>query len=83
MDECNHGAIEERAKGHERILDDHERRLNDHEKRIRKEEQHSGVVDESVRNVCRRVDGLTKALWAVAAAVGSAAFAYFFDLLAK
>jgi hypothetical protein len=83
MDECNHGAIEERAKGHERILDDHERRLNDHEKRIRNEEQHSGVIDESVRNVCRRVDGLTKALWAVAAAVGSAAFAYFFDLLAK
>lgn len=81
--ECNHGAIEERAKGHERILNDHERRLNDHEKRIRNEEQHSGIIDESVRNVCRRVDGLTKALWAVAAAVGSAAFAYFFDLLAK
>ena len=81
--ECNHAAIDERAKHHQRILDEHEHRLNDHEKRIRAEERHSGVVDESVRNVCRRVDGLTKALWAVAASVGVAAFTYFFDLLIK
>lgn len=81
--DCNHEAIDERIRGQQRTLDEHEQRLNDHEKRIRNEERHSGVVDESVRNVCRRVDGLTKALWAVAAAVGSAAFAYFFDLLAK
>lgn len=81
--DCNHDAIDERARHHQRILEDHENRLNDHEKRIRNEERHSGIVDESVRNVCRRVDGLTKALWAVAAAVGSAAFAYFFDLLSK
>lgn len=78
---CNHAALDERARHHESILNDHEHRLNDHEKRLRKEEQHSGVVDESVKNVCRRVDGLTKALWAVAAAVGSAAFTYFFDLI--
>ncbi len=78
---CNHDALEERAKHHKAILDDHEKRLNDHEKRIRNEEQHSGVVDESVKNVCRRVDGLTKALWAVAAAVGSAAFTYFVELI--
>lgn len=81
---CDHGEHEvfaERAKHHEAILTDHEKRLTDHEKRIRHEELHSGVVDESVKNVCRRVDGLTKALWAVAAAVGSAAFAYFFDLI--
>lgn len=81
--DCNHEAIDERIRSQQRTLDEHEHRLNDHEKRIRNEERHSGVVDESVRNVCRRVDGLTKALWAVAAAVGSAAFAYFFDLLAK
>ena len=82
--DCNHGAHEvfdERAKHHEAILTDHEKRLNDHEKRIRREELHSGVVDESVKNLCGRVDGLTKALWGVAAAVGSAAFAYFFDLI--
>lgn len=81
--DCEHGAIEERARHHQRILDEHEHRLNDHEKRIRAEELHSGVVDESVKNVCRRVDGLTKALWAVAASVGVAAFTYFFDLLIK
>lgn len=81
--EHNTAAIAERAKHHQAILDEHEHRLNDHEKRIRAEERHSGVVDESVRNVCRRVDGLTKALWAVAAAVGTAAFTYFFGLLTK
>lgn len=77
----NPDALTERIRQHREMLDEHEHRLNDHEKRIRNEEQHSGVIDESVKNVCRRVDGLTKALWAVAAAVGSAAFTYFFDLI--
>lgn len=73
--------FEERWKNHKEMLDEHEHRLNDHEKRIRHQEKHEGVVDESVRNVCRRVDGLTKALWAVALAMGSAALAFFLDLL--
>lgn len=81
--QCNHEAIDERARAHQKILDEHEHRLNDHEKRIRAEERHSGVIDESVKNVCSRVDGLTKALWAVAGSVGVAAFTYFFGLLTK
>ena len=63
------------------MLDEHEHRLNDHEKRIRKEEQHSGVVDESVRNMCKRVDSLTKALWAVATAIGGAVITLVFDFI--
>ena len=73
--------FEERLRGHKAMLEEHENRLNDHEKRIRHQETHEGVVDESVRNVCKRVDGLTKALWAVALAMGSAALAFFLDLL--
>ena len=73
--------FEERLKGHAEKLEEHEHRLNDNEKRIRHQETHEGVVDESVRNVCKRVDGLTKALWAVAMAMGSAALAFIFDLL--
>lgn len=73
--------FEERLRGHRKMLEEHEHRINDHEKRIRHQETHEGVVDESVRNVCKRVDGLTKALWAVAMAMGSAALAFFMDLL--
>lgn len=73
--------FEERLRGHKDMLEEHENRLNDHEKRIRHQEKHEGVVDESVRNVCKRVDGLTKALWAVAMAMGSAVLAFFLDFL--
>lgn len=71
----------ERIRHHQEMLEEHEHRLNDHEKRIRKEEQHSGVIDESVKNMCRRVDGLTKALWAVAAALGTTALGLIVDLI--
>lgn len=73
--------MSERIKNHAKVLEEHEHRLNDHEKRIRKEEQHSGVVDESVKNMCKRVDGLTKALWAVAAALGTTALTLIVDFL--
>ena len=72
---------DERLKGQSDRLDNHEKRLNDHEERLRHQETHEGVVDESVKNVCKRVDGLTKALWAVAMAMGSAVLAFFLDFL--
>lgn len=73
--------FEERLRGHKAQLEEHEHRLNDHEKRLRHQETHEAAVDESVRNVCRRVDGVTKALWAVAMAMGSAAIAFIFDMI--
>lgn len=77
----NFQVLEERYLRHQDILDEHEHRLNDHEKRLRKEETHSGVVDESVKNLCRRMDGLTKALWAAAAALGTTALGMIVDFI--
>ena len=75
------GVLEERYRQHTEMLDEHERRLNDHEKRIRKEETHSGVIDESVKNLCRRMDALTKALYAAAAALGATALGLLVDFI--
>lgn len=71
----------ERIRQHRDMLEEHEHRLNDHENRLQKEERHSGVVDESVKNMCQRVDGLTKALWAVAAALGTTALGLIVDFI--
>ena len=76
-----HEAIEECIRNHERILDKHEGRLNDHEKRIRTQESHSSVTDANVNHLCDRVNGLTKALWAVAAALAGAALTFFVTIL--
>lgn len=83
QNEENHNfqVLEERYKQHHEMLDEHEKRLNDHEKRIHKEETHSGVIDESVKNLCRRMDGLTKALWAAAAALGTTALGMIVDFI--
>lgn len=70
-----------RIAQHQEMLEEHEQRLNDHEKRIRAEEKHSGVIDESVKNMCKRVDGLTKALWAVAATLGTTALTFIIDFI--
>lgn len=77
----NFQVLEERYKQHHEMLDEHERRLNDHEKRIRKEETHSGVMDESMKNLCKRMDGLTKAIWAFVAAIGAAGLGMIVDFI--
>lgn len=75
------GALRERIKAHDKQIEEHEGRLNNHEKRLQQTEVHDASVDANIKHVCEQVSGLTKVLWAVAAALAGAALTFLVTLL--
>jgi hypothetical protein len=69
---------EERHKGLDKVLETHDRRLNAHSTQLDELAKSDAVNTKIIEQLCKKLDGLTTAMWALVLTAAGGLVGFFF-----